>query len=57
MKDVIQKIVREEYGYTPMKGDIKIGPEIETENGTGRKITVGNLEMIIKFDITGTIIG
>lgn len=57
MKDVIQKIVREEYGYTPVKGDIKIGPEVDTDQGKARKVMVGSIEMLIKFDIAGTIVG
>lgn len=56
MKDIVQKIVRDQYGYTPMKGDIKIGAEVDTTQGKARKVTVGAIEMLIKFDITGTIL-
>lgn len=54
MKDVVQKICREKYGFTPIKGDISIGAEKTDEGGNKyREVKVGQLILKIMFTIDG----
>lgn len=52
MKTQIQKLCRDKFGFTPIKGDIKIGPEKKTEDGeTYRIVKIGDKEINIHFAI------
>lgn len=57
MKEVVQRICREKYGFTPVKGDIKIGPMKRSDGGVGfREVRVGDKVLNISFAVEGTLL-
>lgn len=53
MKTEVQRICKEKWGFTPVKGDIRIGPEKSTESGVRyREVRVGNRTLNISFSVT-----
>lgn len=58
MKDIVQNIVKEHYGFTPVKGDIHIGAEVDMDDGSkARVVKVGTKVLYIAFTVIGELVG
>lgn len=51
MKDAVQRLVRAKYGFTPVKGDIRIGTELSFGDIRARTVKVGDMELIVRFEV------